>query len=184
MKSALILGALATLGSALPQEIQWKVVEAAPDPPTVVVPIGATPQTVTYIPDAAASSAAALIFADPLPQISEPGVEKRNNGACSLQPPGAGPVPSPDTASSFLSYPAFAAAASAAPVPSGYTNTFTNLKASSQAYGYMGYTALSSYSSEDCATACNGRVGCSAFNIFFERDPSIVSCHVVEILLY
>jgi hypothetical protein len=179
MKSLFILGALAALGSARPQDIEWDVVDSAADPPSVVVPIGAQPQAATYNPDAAASSAAAEISEDPLPQVSEPAkqeVNKRNN-PCSPQPTGSGPVPSPDTASSFLSYAPFAAAASSAPVPSGYRNTFTNLKASNSAYGYMGNSVLSSYSSTDCAAECNNRVGCSAFNIYFERDPTVVSRH-------
>lgn len=177
MKSFVILGALAALTSARPQEIQWDVVEAAADPPVVVVPIGATPETIIYDPVAAASAAAALIVADPLPQVTSPLddiiIAKRD--ACSPQPTGAGPVPSLDTASSFLSYAPFAAAASSASTPSKYLNTFTNLKASNSAYGYMGYTALDTYSSEACATECDNRVGCSAFNLFFERDPSVVS---------
>jgi len=179
MKSFLIIGALAALASARPQEIQWDVVDAAADPPTVLVPIGAEPDIVTYNPDAAASAAAALIVADPLPQVTSPLddiiLEKRDN-PCSPQPTGAGPIPSPDTASSFLSYAPFAAAASSAPTPSGYLNTFTNLKASNSAYGYMGYTTLDTYSSAACAAECDTRVGCSAFNLFFERDPSVVSC--------
>lgn len=124
---------------------------------------------------------ALVAFGSALPQTA--GVEKRTNGACSPQPHRSGPIPSPDTASSFLNHPEFAASASAAPVPSGYTHTFTNLKASSQENGYIGSTILSSYNSVECAAACNSRVGCSAFNIFFERGPSIVSCHqVIEFL--
>ena len=67
----------------------------------------------------------------------------------------------------------FAAAASAAPTPSGYTNTFTNLNASSNAYGYMGFTTLSSYDSNACAAKCNAITDCIAINIFFERDATL-----------
>lgn len=54
------------------------------------------------------------------------------------QPTGAGAKVSPDNASAFLAYAPFASTASAAPTPSGYINTFTNLQGESQAYGYLG----------------------------------------------
>jgi hypothetical protein len=176
MKSFLVLGALAAVGRALPQEIQWSAVDGAPAPPSASVPIGAAAQTVSYDPDLAASSAAAVISAAPLPQLSQPvkrGIEKRT--ACAPQPTGAGTVPSPDTASNFLSFPDFAAAASAAPTPSSYTNTFTNLQASNNAYGYLGFSTLGSYDSLACAAKCDAITGCSAFNLYFERDPTLVS---------
>lgn len=91
------------------------------------------------------------------------GLKKR--AACDPQPTGAGLIPSPDTVSAFLAYSAYASAASAALTPSGYVNTFTNLQASNNAYGYLGYTALSSYDSNLCASKCNAIKGCSAFNL-------------------
>ncbi|OCL15259.1 hypothetical protein AOQ84DRAFT_358179 [Glonium stellatum] len=174
MRSFLLLGALAVVGRALPQEIQWEAVDEAPAAPSASVPIGAAAQTVAYDPDLAASSAAAEIVAAPLPQVTQPakrGMERR--AACAAQPTGAGPIPSPDTAANFLSFPDFAAAASAAPTPSGYSNTFTNLQASNNAYGYLGFTTLSSYDSLACAAKCNSITGCSAFNLYFERDPTL-----------
>ena len=130
MRPFLVLGALTTIGRALPQEIQWSAVDGAPASPSASVPIGAAAQTVSYDPDLAASSAAAEISAAPLPQSPQPakrGIEKRT--ACAPKPTGAGTVPSPDTASNFLSFPDFAAEASAAPTLYSYTNIFTNLQA-------------------------------------------------------
>ena len=94
---------------------------------------------------------------------STPVIAKRR--ACTSLPTGAGPVPTPDTASAFLALSAFSSSASSAPTPSGYTNAFRNLQGSSQAYGYMGYDVLSSYDTNKCAQKCNAKSGCLAFNI-------------------
>lgn len=90
---------------------------------------------------------------------------------CQVQPTGAGPVPSPDTASAFLHDEALASSASAAPTPSGYINVFTNLQKSNSAYGYLGFTTLQSYDTQGCANKCTAMKGCQSFNIYFERDP-------------
>jgi hypothetical protein len=70
---------------------------------------------------------------------------KRAATACAPQPTGAGPIPSPDTASAFLDYAVFKSAASSAPVPIRYSQMFTNLQASNNAYGYMGNSTLKTY---------------------------------------
>ena len=56
----------------------------------------------------------------------------KRDGDCSLQPPGSGPVPSPDTPGAFTSDTDFSKAANNAQTPAGYTPAFTNLQASSQ----------------------------------------------------
>jgi len=89
------------------------------------------------------------------------------------QPTGAGPVPSPDTASAFLADAAISSIAVNAPTPSGYVSAFTNLQAENSAYGYMGYTLLSSYDTAACAAQCNTITGCQAINVAFERSPSV-----------
>lgn len=128
-------------------QIPWDVVDAAPAPPSPTIAIGVAAQTIEYKPEEASASVEAEILAHPiateaasttpLPTETGSAVEKRDlsKRACEAQAIGAGPVPSPDTASAFLAHSAFAAAATAAPVPSGYTNTFTNWKASNNAYG-------------------------------------------------
>jgi len=92
---------------------------------------------------------------------------------CVPQPSGISHSPSPDTASAFLSDPYFAAQANQAAVPAGYTKIFTNLNASNQAYGYLGYTTLTTYDTQTCANKCSAITGCMAVNIYFERDPSV-----------
>jgi len=77
----------------------------------------------------------------------------------------------PDTAVDFLAWPAYSAAANNASTPSGYTNTFTDLHASSNADGYAGYTTLSTYDVASCAAKCSASSNCHAFNIFYERSP-------------
>jgi len=86
--------------------------------------------------------------------------------------------PSPDDSdSSFLSYQPFkdaAVAAAALPaVPQGYTLAFSNLQASSQTKSYLGVKTLNKYDPIQCASYCDQHSGCVAFNLYFERDPSV-----------
>ncbi|KAI8317307.1 hypothetical protein K4K59_008606 [Colletotrichum sp. SAR11_240] len=180
MRSASLLSALAAVAKA--QDLVWQVIDDAPPPPNATVPIGAAAETIVpYDANAAAASIVAEVMASPLPQATTP-VKAENNkrslavrGACDPQPTGAGPVPSPDTAAAFLSSADLSAAAKNAPTPAGYFNTFKNLQASSSAYGYMGYATLDSYDTKACAAKCDAINGCVAFNIYFERDPTVVS---------
>ncbi|KEQ74650.1 hypothetical protein M436DRAFT_33222, partial [Aureobasidium namibiae CBS 147.97] len=64
----------------------------------------------------------------------------------------------------------FASSASQAPVPQGYTQTFQNLNASNNAYGYMGYSVLQSYDTNACAAKCNAMNGCISVNVYFENS--------------
>ncbi|KFZ14429.1 hypothetical protein V501_03247 [Pseudogymnoascus sp. VKM F-4519 (FW-2642)] len=173
MKAVVVFNALLALTAASPlvprQDIDFELVDATPDPTPASIAIGLTAQSVTYDLTAATESAV-------VPLIVDTPVEKRKlvgRTACSLQPAGAGPVPSPDTDSAFLAYASFASSASGAPTPPGYTNTFTNLQASVNAYGYMGYTTLNTYDTSQCASQCSQMDSCYGFNIFFERDPSV-----------
>ncbi|KAH9905659.1 hypothetical protein F4778DRAFT_727071 [Xylariomycetidae sp. FL2044] len=171
--SILAVHGLVTLAGASPlvprQDIEFDMVEAAPDPSTVTIPVGPTADVVTY--DLAAATASAI--ADPLPVEA---VEKRHlslRTACEPQPAGSGPVPSPDTDADFLAFTGFSDAAAHAPTPAGYSLTFSNLQTSSGAYGYMGFTTVASYDTDSCANQCNSITGCLGFNIYFERDPSV-----------
>lgn len=151
------------LSVALGQDINFDAVDKI-----VVVPISTNPTvtatTVIYNPASAASSVAAGVTASPVANARRSVLDKRD-GDCAAQPLGAGPVPGNDTAAAFAAYPVFASSASAAPVPTGYTNTFTNLNASNNAYGYMGYTNLDTYDSNLCASQCSAIVGCMAVNL-------------------
>ncbi|KAF3040028.1 hypothetical protein E8E11_005906 [Didymella keratinophila] len=59
--------------------------------------------------------------------------------------------------------------------PENYTLVFQNMTNSTiQANGYLGYYVLSSYNTSECAQRCTDTIGCQAFNVYFERDPSLV----------
>ncbi|KAI5247013.1 hypothetical protein E4T42_06178 [Aureobasidium subglaciale] len=94
--------------------------------------------------------------------------------ACTTLPSGvAAYALSSDTASDFRANASFASIASAAPVPSGYVNTVLNGAGANSAYGYLGYFNLKSYDTNACAAKCSSTVGCMAFNVYLERDPSV-----------
>lgn len=150
MRSYTVAAAFAALAAAnpLPQEIDWAAVDALAPIPTVTIPVvdvGAQASTVTYEPSAAATSVAAEVMASGVDSDASSGLKARGATACNPQPTGAGPVPTDDTPEAFLAYPEFSTKATTAPTPNGYYNTFEDLKASNNAYGYMGYTLLDSY---------------------------------------
>lgn len=131
---ALVRAAPAPAPAPAPQDIDFDLAYAAPEP-TYAVATGATAQIVTYDASSIYQSAVAQITAttDDSAPTAAAAIEKRD-AACAAQPMGHGPIPSPDTASAFAVFPSFAALASAAPVPSGYTQTYSNLNSSSNAY--------------------------------------------------
>ncbi|KAF2147829.1 hypothetical protein K461DRAFT_207541, partial [Myriangium duriaei CBS 260.36] len=96
---------------------------------------------------------------------------------CVPQPTGHGPRPQNDTPSAFHAYPAFSLLANNASTPPGYIKTFTDLHAANNAYGYMGYTLLPSYSPTLCASKCTSIPGCQSFNLYFERNPLLIPNH-------
>ncbi|TGJ84642.1 hypothetical protein E0Z10_g4099 [Xylaria hypoxylon] len=175
MKSnTIILHTLVSLAGASPlqprQLLNFAALDAAPQPTVHSVFIDEKPNTVVYDLPAATEAAVAA----PLQAATKRGLEVRTNDACTSLDKGAGLVPVPDTAEAFLAYDEFSSAATSAPVPSGYFQTFSNLKGSNSAYGYSGYSTLNSYDTAECARRCNNVDSCLAFNIYFERDPSFV----------
>ena len=60
-----------------------------------------------------------------------------------------------------------------APTPDGYSLVFHNAGASLSASNYMGLYTLTSYDVLTCASKCDRASGCSAFNVYLERDPSL-----------
>ncbi|KAG8628144.1 hypothetical protein KVT40_004017 [Elsinoe batatas] len=96
---------------------------------------------------------------------------------CAPQPDGYGQnITNPDTVDNWMAYAPFQQLASQAATPSGYVKTFNNMNASASASSYMGLWTLKSYSPSDCAAICNNNTGCTSFNIFIERDPSLNPC--------
>ena len=146
MRSFVLAAAVGlSLAAPAPQNIDFDMVDSVPAPTTVSVPIGVTAETVSYT--------ATAILADALSQITSTiaavtlstevpvSIAKRSAAPSSVtsgcataavQPTGAGPVPSPDTASAFLGDAYFSSVAGAAPTPAGYTNTFSNLQGSNK----------------------------------------------------
>jgi hypothetical protein len=184
MRTAIYLPALAALASASPlvaspllarQDIDIEALKAAEDPVLVTVTAGTPETTVAYnlasataqaVEDGAELDKRTNVAVVPSPLFA---LEKR--AACDPQRAGHGPSVSPDTPEAFLALSEFKSTAEGATVPTGYKQTFKNLKASNSAYGYMGYTELESYDTGLCASKCDAITGCSGINIYFEREP-------------
>lgn len=60
-----------------------------------------------------------------------------------------------------------------APIPAGYELSFSNKQASSNANNYMGVHTFDTYNTTACAALCDAVATCNAFNIYFERDPTV-----------
>jgi len=78
-----------------------------------------------------------------------------------------------DPASAFTGSAAIAGVANDAVTPIGYKLIFRNRLASVSADKFLGVRTLGSYDPFTCADYCDKTTGCSAFNIFFERDPTL-----------
>ncbi|KAK8135097.1 carbohydrate-binding -like protein [Apiospora sp. TS-2023a] len=152
-------------------------IEASINPPTLPVTVTRKlPDLGASIPAAIVSSVASKVIpsvAVPSPTTAPTLNVVRRDTPCATQPIGSGPVPTPDTAANFLSLPDFATAANKAQVPNNYVQTFANLTAANNDYGFLGLVTLTSYDPQACATACDHTNGCSAINIYYERDPTL-----------
>ncbi|KAI5198023.1 hypothetical protein E4T39_06967 [Aureobasidium subglaciale] len=181
MRSYIAAAALAALAQA--QDLDWDAVLQATPAPTGSVPVvyatlpatTATATTVSYTSEAAAAAVSSALVANPDDSFPlDAAIAKRAAATiCQSQPAGSGPTPTADNVNAFWALDAFSSSASAAPTPSGYVNTFTNLKASNNAYGYMGFSLLTEYNTQTCADKCTKVNGCQAFNLYFERDPLV-----------
>lgn len=160
----------------LPQEIDVGMVLAAPEPITYDPVVGATAQVVSYDFTsmlAQATAPATSVATDAAATATA--IEKRGAACTSLAAGASGaPAYSPDTPAAFASNSDFASVAINAPVPTGYSNTFTNANASNRyayliiidkfetycysAYGYLGFTTLSTFDTAKCAAKC-GKLG-------------------------
>jgi hypothetical protein len=82
-----------------------------------------------------------------------------------------------DSAASFRADAKISAVATTAnPAPIGYFQTYNNKQAASSAMNYLGYTVVDTGNGYDvswCASKCSSKAGCTAFNIYFERDPTL-----------
>lgn len=98
---------------------------------------------------------------------------KRDATTCYPQPTGISHKSNPDTASAFRADPYYSSQAQAAPTPIGFKSVFNNTQASPNADNYLGFTLLNTYDVQSCANQCNAITGCTSFNVYFERDPSV-----------
>ncbi|KAI4190007.1 MAG: hypothetical protein LQ346_005005 [Caloplaca aetnensis] len=177
MRSTCLVAALAGLAYAVPspapQDINFLEIEAE-DAPTVTGPtVEAVSQPVSYNEPAAKASAAAAVL-DDLSSPSKRGLAKRGvNDPCSPQPDGYGPKPAVDTAAAFLDFQTFHDTANNAATPQGYQRSFVDLKASVNANSYMGLYTFKTYDTIKCQQLCDAANLCTAFNIYFERDPTL-----------
>lgn len=87
---------------------------------------------------------------------------------------GAGPVVNnPDTVAAFVNNPAFRDAALGAATPNGYNRVFQNLQAAYSGNSYITFRDLTSYDTQACSSFCDAEKGCSSFNIYYERLPTL-----------
>jgi len=134
----------ANLAAALPrpQDFDFSIIDAAPDP-TFTQEVGVTAQTITVDPQALVASATAAISSvsvDAGDVLSSTAVAHKRAAAttCVPQPAGATSAPTyaaaDDNAANFLANTYYSSVASAAPTPSGYSQSFLNKQASNNAY--------------------------------------------------
>ncbi|KAF2662677.1 hypothetical protein K491DRAFT_753220 [Lophiostoma macrostomum CBS 122681] len=176
---------IATLcGVAIAQKLNIKAVDEL-ELPSALGPDAANP---TFVPAAydsqkAAEFAASSVLNDGLSLETvveevifdrRDGLRKRND--CSPETPGLGPVPGDGSVASYQdSANSLHSVALAALPPNGYEQNFINVDASTQQVGYLTYKSLSngSYNIPECAAFCDSVQLCMAFNVWYERDPSI-----------
>lgn len=183
MRIPLIFATLFALAQG--QDLDWKVIAALEPQPNATVPVVYATSGTSIKTAAVITYSASVILAEVSSVVKQQSAgtselvigstdivhRRAAASSCAPQPTGAGPVPSPDTAASFLSSPLLSQPALEAPVPNGYVKAFENLTASSNAYSYMGFALMQSYDTLKCANKCNAISGCQSFNIYYERDP-------------
>ncbi|KAI7785468.1 hypothetical protein LA080_006889 [Diaporthe eres] len=103
---------------------------------------------------------------------------------CDPQISGYGPTTSPDTVDALHANFVYRATASNAPVPAGYSVFDNNGNAPFGINGtwsaahmpnmnYLGWRNLQSYDPSNCSAVCNSTSTCRAFNMFFQRSPTL-----------
>ncbi|THY05458.1 hypothetical protein D6D01_09999 [Aureobasidium pullulans] len=175
----------ANLVAALPrpQNLDFDLIDAAPDP-TFTQAVGATAQTIIIDPNALLASATADISSvsvDAGDVLSSTAVAHKRAAAatvtCAPQPAGATSAPTyaadDDNVANFKANTHYDNIALSAQTPSDYSLAFSNKQASSNALGYLGFDTMDEYDVAKCAQQCTAKFGCSSFNIYFERDPSL-----------
>ncbi|KAL9095300.1 MAG: hypothetical protein Q9165_002557 [Trypethelium subeluteriae] len=187
MRSAIAISAFAALVAAAPAPapqsggidfdgvaaFETDIASLPVGPPTT----GAPSATPTYVSSVAETAAAASATSDPV--VTDPGSteDKRSlvqrDTACGAYPKGSAPATTPDTDVAFQSNSNYSSLAQNAQIPQGYNLSFSNLGGATQSPSYLGYYTLTSYNTIKCQEYCDAAPGCSSFNVYIERDPSI-----------
>ncbi|RYN98252.1 hypothetical protein AA0120_g2573 [Alternaria tenuissima] len=118
------------------------------------------------LPSAAKSD---IIFAPIVPTFMP-----RSDALCLSRGNSTAPEPSSNSLSGFAEDAKYNSLALSAPVPTGYALAMSNANCAFSSTKYMLYVQLKSYSPETCAELCNKYEGCDSFNIYIQRDPSVV----------
>jgi hypothetical protein len=92
---------------------------------------------------------------------------------CDPLPFGHGPRPTTDSVLAFLQNPDFSIIARNSAAPGYYTSVYSNKYASSVSERYLRYDEMEVYSASNCSKQCDQTEGCQAFNIYFERIPTL-----------
>ncbi|KAF2085164.1 hypothetical protein K490DRAFT_47488 [Saccharata proteae CBS 121410] len=78
-----------------------------------------------------------------------------------------------DAPEAFTTDAVFSSMATAAAVPTGYTQAFSARTAAIQEVGYRGVYTYNTYDVSSCASLCTADPLCQSFNIYIERDPIV-----------
>lgn len=101
-------------------------------------------------------------------------VPRQATTTCPAEPLLVNYIPNPNTPNGFLiDSSLFNKSKAASTYPAGYSTAFTNAYGSIVASNYLGFYPLSAYDPSACANICNGVAACQAFNIYYERTPSL-----------
>ncbi|RYN29156.1 hypothetical protein AA0112_g7183 [Alternaria arborescens] len=110
-----------------------------------------------------------IIFAPIVPTFMP-----RSDALCLSRGNSTAPEPSSNSLSGFAEDAKYSSLALSAPVPTGYALAMSNADCAFASTKYMLYVQLKSYNSKTCAELCNKYEGCDSFNIYIQRDPSVV----------
>lgn len=96
------------------------------------------------------------------------------SSACALQPVFQTGVSLASGAQAFMADAEINAVAAVAVAPSGFDWIFANFMATVEFQGYLGSTTLVDYDVEICAAKCKNTDKCNSFNLYWQRDPSLL----------
>ncbi|KKY20496.1 putative carbohydrate-bindinglike protein [Diplodia seriata] len=159
------------LSQDVPYATQTAIQSAAAE--VAETPLSVFPAVTTVPINAAGESDAAATGTPSKRDVFAAPVEKRN--ACDSQAVISNFYDvDVSSVAAFKSSTKIAQVANDAVTPSGYFANFKNKQAANSAYAYLGYKVLQDgYNVDSCAQECTDKEGCLAFNIYFERDPTV-----------